>query len=171
MFGVVGTLADKRVSELHYRPLILTRDAEHPPRWGRAKVQSLREAGYRREGGIGLCWGPTSASVSHLMNSVTLPDPTVFVVLAQQPIKSDMFWTTIMEMEGRGQTIRLLFVEATSAYDVTTSNGRAFLRPLSVGRDDYGTAKVVPMDIPEKAPEMAPPPPKAKKKKATAKRR
>ena len=166
--GIVGSLTDSRCTLFHYHDFLLTRDAEAPARWGRPRVVSLAIPGIFRRDGLCIVHGPTLESVAHLLNADTTPDPTVAIVLAQEPLKDAA--TSAVAYAYPGQTMRLIAVKDGVVYEA--GDGMIIDRSKEPKRDDYEGPPVKRLDLPlvavkpkkkaepapiEAPPELAPP--------------
>jgi hypothetical protein len=106
-FGVIGSLADSRVCLFHYLPLVVTRDAEHPARWGRSKVANLSSAWFQRGEGVALVCGPTADAVAPYVTLAKLPDPNVAIFVAEAVDPSHAIFEVAQQMRQRGQFVSL----------------------------------------------------------------
>lgn len=81
--GFVSTLDDKDMHHLHRADLVITRDAQAPPKWGRAPVISASaSAGIKRLGGVAVLWGPDADAIAKALLQGVPPDPIVLVASA-----------------------------------------------------------------------------------------
>jgi hypothetical protein len=165
-FGIIHSVADSRVSLFHYLPLVLTRDAEHPARWGRSKIVSIKDAGIQRGEGVALVYGPTADAVLDYITPMRLPDPQVVVVLAQPHDPAHPVVAKIRELSQRGQQVSVCCVVDGSAWLADRSTGGFSVKDKSHAPKD--PSFIAPVVKPMAAPAAVAAPPAPSKKKTAA---
>jgi hypothetical protein len=160
-FGVIGSLADSRVCLFHYLPLVVTRDAEHPARWGRSKVMGLAVASSQRAEGVALVCGPTADAVAPYVALEKLPDPCVVILVAEAVDPSHALLMTVQAMQQRGQSVSLHVVSPKTVLLCDRSTGSFACKDKASAPKDasYKGPAVKPMGgeapKPVKAPKKA----------------
>ncbi len=145
--GFVESVEGEVAHALRRATIILTREPEALPRYGRASVRSLSTTGSARIVGTGvvLCYGSSEEEIARHALSTT--DGTVVIVTKAKTRNGGAVQEAIERLLGSGRRVEQVVVKKGSAFAADCSPGGAF---EIVDRVDAPTATSTAPSIPRK---------------------